>query len=296
MMGFATSWRAASLAASLVGAFSLASNQAEAIDFEDFCAESIQGSVHVFLVDQTELFDRVDRRRFEEGINRIFQGLRPGQRLDIYPMRDQPGALTPLVQMCVPGCPEELEDDESNWEQVCDRIGIQRAKRAFRSRFLQAAILLSNNNLPADGTELIRTIQQLGYEYRRGVVSRLTVFSDMLEYSDLNRRINSFDDSDAERLLRRARDMIDAESGLGGATVMAFGFGKRLGQQELLDQKREEFLAAGQSERSADALAEAQTVLPNTPRNAVRSFWERFFKELMEAPEARLAQNYQGDD
>lgn len=264
---------------------------ASAVEYQSFCAEG-DVPVHVFMVDQTEAFDTVDRRRLETGINALFDTLQPGERLDIYPLTDRPGSLNPLVQLCVPGCPEEMEEADNNWAFVCDRITVQRAKRSFRNRFLEAMVLLAGNRSGADGTEIVRSLQQLAYEYREGEVARLTIFSDMLEFSSLNRRINAFEDDDGARLLNRSKAMFEDARGLAGADVVAFGFGKRLGQQALIDEKMAEFQLEGRSEAAARQLAEAATVLPNRPRNAIREFWNRFFEEAVAAASLRLAQNY----
>jgi hypothetical protein len=284
-------WRTLATAAVTACVWSLPIAPASAVEYQDFCADG-SVPVHVFMVDQTEVFDSVDRRRLENGINALFDTLEPGERLDIYPLTDRPGSLNPLVQMCVPGCPEEMDDEATNWSFVCDRISVQRAKRSFRNRFLEAVVLLAGNRSGADGTEIVRSLQQLAYEYDEGEVARLSIFSDMLEFSDLNRRINGFGEEESRRLLARSIELFENARGLAGADVVAFGFGKRLGQQALIDEKTLEYQQEGRSESDARQLAEAATVLPNAPRNAIREFWRRFFEEAVGAESQRLTQNY----
>ena len=227
------------------------------------------------LIDQTENFDTIDMTRFAEGFNRIFQELIPGNQLDIYLIAGQPGALTRAFSSCIPGCPDEIESGNSNWQHICSNVLIQRDKRLFVAAFTKFMNDLNAASAVSDATHLINTLENLAYQYSDSSISDFYIFSDMLEYSPLNYKINAFDFTARQALERKARGVIPENHFLANATVTAFGFGKRLGQQSLIEEK-----------------GYAAALLPSGTATQFRAFWTDFFKTTMPTKAFRLSLEY----
>lgn len=282
----AASWMAAALAAAAPAALAQSSGGAETPlradslipipnPFERYCERGGEGAL-IFLVDQTEVYDRVDRNRLAEGAIKMLNSLRYGQRLVIYRIDDTPGDLTPSLDLCVPGCPEEFEPDggETIWEHACDRITIQREKQQFLQIFRSRAGALLDTSADTGGTELLRTLSTLSYEYQGKSPERLVIFSDMIEYSDLSRKVNAFDEETAEQLLRKATSRAPLAGAFEGRPVQVFGFGKRLGQLRLIEERGE------------------YAELPFDATQAFRGFWDAYFSTQMKADPIEIFLNY----
>lgn len=248
---------------------------AQAQAFPTYCGPANPPTHTLMLIDRTETFDTIDMTRFAEGFNRIFQDLIPGNQLDVYLIAGQPGALTRAFSSCIPGCPGEIESGNSNWQHICSNVLIQRDKRLFVAAFTK--FMNDLNAVPAvsDTTHLINTLENLTYQYADSSISNFYIFSDMLEYSPLNKKINGFDLRARQALERKAREAIPENQFLANATVTAFGFGKRLGQQSLIEEKG--YTAA---------------LLPPGPATEFRAFWTDFFKTTMPAKAFRLSLEY----
>ena len=127
----------------------------------------------------------------------------------------------------------------------------------------------------SDATHLINTLENLAYQYSDSSISDFYIFSDMLEYSPLNYKINAFDFTARQALERKARGVIPENHFLANATVTAFGFGKRLGQQSLIEEK-----------------GYAAALLPSGTATQFRAFWTDFFKTTMPTKAFRLSLEY----
>ncbi|MAO89916.1 MAG: hypothetical protein CMM81_00110 [Rhodospirillales bacterium] len=248
---------------------------AQAQAFSTYCGPASPPSHTLMLIDQTENFDTIDMTRFAEGFNRIFQELIPGNQLDIYLIAGQPGALTRAFSSCIPGCPDEIESGNSNWQHICSNVLIQRDKRLFVSAFTKFMNDLNAASAVSDATHLINTLENLAYQYSDSSISDFYIFSDMLEYSPLNYKINAFDFTARQALERKARGVIPENHFLANATVTAFGFGKRLGQQSLIEEK-----------------GYAAALLPSGTATQFRAFWTDFFKTTMPTKAFRLSLEY----
>ena len=241
---------------------------AQAQAYSNYCGPTSPPPHTLMLIDRTENFDTIDMTRFAEGFNRIFQELIPGNQLDVYLIAGQPGALTRAFSSCIPGCPDEIESGNSNWQHICSNVLIQRDKRLFVAAFTKFM-----NDL--NTTHLVNTLENLTYQYADSSISKFYIFSDMLEYSPLNKKINGFDLKARQELERKARGVIPENHFLANATVSAFGFGKRLGQQSLIEEK-----------------GYAAALLPPGPATQFRAFWTDFFKTTMPAKAFRLSLEY----
>lgn len=247
----------------VLSAFALAATPAKAqVQHGKYCLEG-NAPVSLLLIDVSEAYDRVDQRRFASGMNTYFQNLRPGWQVDVMPINNRPGEVTALYRACVPGCPDELEQGESNWSNKCDRIVIERDKQRFQTDFVRVMRAIVNAGVSAGGTQIVRGLEAVGYQYPTGRVGEMTIFSDMLEYSDLNWRINSFDDKDAQALIAKGTKILSSVQSFKGTDVIAFGFGKRLGQQTLIDEK-----------------GEAAALLKPSQAQRFRTVWQSLFSTL----------------
>ena len=263
-------------AAGVAGTTSPASAQ-RGLPFSNYCGVGSDRTV-LFAVDQTEKLDQEDRRRLANGAIELMNRLNYGERVDIHTVRNEPGARGAVFSMCVPGCPENYDPDEGSiWEQRCDRITIDRDKRIFQTRYVEAVRALTFSGEEAPGTELLRTLSNLSYQYQNRDVARLYIFSDMLECRPYDGwcRINSFDADDAETLMDFARETAPTSGAFAGADIIAFGFGRRLGQGTLKEGE------AGE-----------KAVLPNDAQLELRKFWNRYFDDVIEAGSFSLFLEY----
>ena len=273
-MNAITSWpRLAVLGGAMAAALTvfaptMAQAQTVTDPFAGYCPAN--APITLFLIDQTEAYDDIDRRRLAEGAISVMNQLRAGERLEIYTLTNQPGALTPAASLCIPGCPDEYNTRSPIWEQRCARVVIERDKRGFQSFYgnLIRGYLFSAQ--AADGTELLRTLSRLSVEFEGRPVRKVVLFSDMIEFSDLSRRVNMFSAEDARTLLGRVETRAPLRGTFQGVEIEAFGFGKRLGQ-----------LDKGEAaELSFDAA------------EAIRGFWERYFTKVMGAGAVRITLNH----
>ncbi len=239
--------------------------------FGKYCSEGII-PVTVFMIDLTEVYDGVDRRRLADGANEYFQALRPGWRMDILPINDRPGEFTPITSICIPGCPEELDVGESNWTTQCDRIGIERDKRRFQAVYVDVLKQVLRAGAEAPGTEIVAGLEQAGYQYDPGEIRDLTIFSDMLENSTLNRKISSFDQESGKIFVKKAARVLESVRAFEGARVKAFGFGKRLGQNNT-DKKK-------------------LPPLTNATLRDIRNAWNQIFGDVLKSGSFKLRLNY----
>lgn len=257
--------------AGIVGALALgtdATAQTASDPFANYCRAD--APVTLFLIDQTEAYDEVDRTRLAEGAIAVMNGLWAGERFEIYTVDNKPGNMTPRVSLCIPGCPEEYDRATPIWQQRCNRVVIERDKRGFQVLFAQTLRDYLNAGRATPGTELLRTFSQLSGEFRGRSLRKLVIFSDMIEYSSLSQRVSSFEEKDIEPLLKRTLREAPIGETFAGVPVEAFGFGKWLGQQDKPDRPD----------------------LPFSAAQAIRSFWERYFNEQAKASNTRVTLNY----
>lgn len=235
--------------------------------------ETTRPTVDILLVDHTGIYDSIDQQRFAGGMNRVFAELRPGRRFEVYLIKENANALAPVFSACVPGCAEEIEDGESNWSSVCSSLRTQQDKRSFQGAFVQIMRELVGSSVAEEGTAILETLGQLGVQYRdtRESIQRITIFSDMLEFSGQNKAINGFDVENAAALFKRSQKVVAEKSPFKATAIVVFGIGKRLGQENLVKEK-----------------SKAEAELPLAAANAFRDFWRRSFTEVLEIPENRV--------
>ncbi len=227
----------------------------------------------ILLIDHSEAYDEVDKKRFASGMNRVFTELRPGHKLEIYLIKENANNLAAVFSACVPGCESEIEPNTNNWSTVCSSLRTQQDKRQFQIAFVSIMRRLVNSSKSTEGTAILETLGQLGVQYRDipDRITRITIFSDMLEFSDQNRAINGFDRKDSAKLLSRARNVVQETAPFKDTSVVIFGIGKRLGQERLIKEK---------------SLEEA--MLPREAAKAIRDFWQDFFTDVLKTPPENL--------
>lgn len=227
----------------------------------------------ILLIDHSEEYDDTDKRRFAAGMNRVFGELRPGRKLEVYLIKENANNFAAVFAACVPGCEDEIDPSESNWATVCSSLRTQQDKKSFQIAFVQVMRQLVTTSQNTGGSAILDTLAQLGVQYRdnQHTIERITIFSDMLEYSTHNKSINFFDADRAKSLLARSRRVIDEKAPFGTASVVIFGIGKRLGQERLVKEK---------TKREAE--------LPRKAANASRGFWRVFFAEVLKIPRDKI--------
>jgi len=240
------------------------STSAAALDFDKYCNASAAPTV-IFLVDRTEIYDDVDKRRFSTGVVKLLSELKPGERFLVFPITNAPGRLTPDWDSCVPGCSESAVSTGTD-SAYCGSLLAVRDKRRFQQNFVGLMRQYATQSVTAAGTQLIRTLHALSREVVDVTVRRLVIFSDMLEFSHLSRgKISQADLAWAKTLIRRTRRDYQPTKAFANTDVVAFGFGKRLGKD---------------------------LVLPQQAANTFRAFWQHYFTGLAKAGSVRIRSNY----
>jgi hypothetical protein len=251
--------------------------------------------VHLLLVDQTEAYDETDKTRLADGISKMLAELPGRGRLDIYTVADRPGALTPEIQICVPGC--GVGDGPA-----CDDPLYRRHRQAFNGE-IQRVMTRHVENAQARGkSELLRSLYFLSLEYEGRNVAGLTLFSDMIEYSDLNSTVSNFTPVTADQLIRKVKAKVAPGRAFGQAGVRVFGFGKRLGSIAREEAIRQAQAEAEQTSREYSRTLKGKTVAgPAQSRDtemstdslkALSEFWYRYFNEPAKVQKTEIRLNY----
>lgn len=248
---------------------------AQAQSFPQYCQPMDDPEISLILIDNTEIYDRTDAERFAAGFNRIFHELTPGALLEVYLVGGDPGTMTRAFSACIPGCTGELARGESNWEHICGDILVQRDKRDFVRGMSNFMTTILNSAHPSEATFLIDTFDQLAHQYEAKRVRQIRIFSDMLEFSPLNWKINGFDEEARLSLQKKSKIAPKIRNVFREADIHAFGFGKRLGQEQLIEEK-----------------GTTAARLPAEPSAQFRTFWEWFFSTALPARSFQLTLDY----
>ncbi|MBF0332476.1 MAG: hypothetical protein HQL40_02370 [Alphaproteobacteria bacterium] len=243
---------------------------AQALDFPEYC-DAARGKTRVLVVDVTDRYDEADQKRFATGAVAFANKLNAGDRLEIYRLDNRPGSLRPFWESCVPGCRDDQEPGKSMWDTSCPRVTVDRDKNEFRDAFtVRLRSVLKHDEIM--GTEIIRTMSQLAREFQNRRLDQLVIFSDLIEYSSYSQAITAFDAKHVAELQRTLRKKLADVPKLSQTEVIAFGHGKRLGQDSPDDNLRAKlkFDVGGQ----------------------IRRFWEWFFKEILGVKSVVVVSNY----
>ena len=187
----------------------------------DYCQEGAERMA--VLIDQTTIYDAADREVIIGGMERIIQKLPAGTLLTVHTISDAAANSRTIFTGCRPGCRER---GWTGWfVSACSPI---RAKKEDQVFFTELAgklgpVLGTNTSFPK--SDIVRTIRAASHKVSGRGVSKMIVYSDLLENSDLipYRKKNYFGDTIAAK---RKIESLGMLSNLSNSTVIVFGFGR----------------------------------------------------------------------
>ena len=146
-----------------------------------YCADSTRSVL--FLIDRTTAYDERDQDVLVDGLDRFFKELEAGDRLLLYTIGGSAADSRRLFDDCVPGCPETGLFD--GLFSSCKPIVARADRQDFTRKLLAILLDLLKNNVHYDASAILETIRNTLKTNKEANVSRLVVFSDMLENSDV---------------------------------------------------------------------------------------------------------------
>jgi hypothetical protein len=253
------------LALLVAGLLLLWPDGAAARDFPSHC--SSDSPRWLFLIDRTDNYDEIDKSRLAHGAAQLFEVLTrraeaspKGVMFEVFGISDKPGNLQAEWRSCVPGC--RLSDGTRD----CGDVLMLRDRKQFHGAFIKILAPYIRETNATGASEILRSLYTLSNEYEGRKVERLIIFSDMIEYSDINEKVSRFSQSEARAAFNQIRNKgLAPLPTFKGTEVQVFGPGKRLGQ----DLKEQQY---GKS-----------MILDTSADKAFQSFWKEYFTRLAQA-------------
>lgn len=136
----------------------------------------------ILYLDVTTPYDDIDKRALADGIGRIFEGLKGGERLSIRTIEDSFPNSVRLVESCIPYCPSDGFFGDLFSE--CTEGAAINDNKALRRRIIEALAGRLNRTTELPFSEIVRTLAlSAPEEYRKDRRNTVFVFSDMIENS-----------------------------------------------------------------------------------------------------------------
>jgi hypothetical protein len=195
-----------------------------------FCAPD--GETVVVFVDVTTPFDDRSKTLFEDGILEILSSLSGGQHFDIFTIEDAFSTSQTLFRGCVPYCASKGWGD---WLTSDCTSGLIRLKTNEQKRLIGSALrsrLSRSEELPT--SEIVRTLTfDLNSVLKRGIRSRVYIFSDMIENSEFMPGKLFHSSKISDLIAKTVDNQLIPE--LNGSQVNVFGVGRggNLGRKPL---------------------------------------------------------------
>jgi len=190
----------------------------------DYC-KMLNAKVVLFLVDRTDPYDDIDREIISSAADKILRQIEPGDRLVIHTITDDFATSQKLFDECDPGCPEAGFLDELMG--TCKEAIVRRDAVSFREEYARAFLPIVRDPEDHKGSAIIATLSTLSRQYSDVGISRVIVFSDLVENSNLG---NFLKMSKAQfEQLRATIKKLGMIARLDGAAVKVFGFGRTQG-------------------------------------------------------------------
>ncbi|MGB0681524.1 MAG: hypothetical protein ACPGOV_02400 [Magnetovibrionaceae bacterium] len=273
--------RTATFAATLAGGISVFAGLGSA-QAQEAC--TLQSPTTILLVDLTEQYDEVDRRRLSAVLNSMVQNFKPSHRLEIFPLYDRPEDMVPLFSTCYPGCEDTGNAFIEFLTQECTGILVREGQRKFVGDFANLMARLVQASGEADATRILQTFSTLAPAVRERNVTNLVIFSDMIEYSpETTVKIRGFDEREAGKLQAIAEERMNPGNAYAGIEVDVFGFGRRLGSRKL----ENAWLDATNEEKRTQKVINPQ--IPIESQNARKTFWENYFRNFLKVGSLRIS-------
>lgn len=210
---------------SALAAAMLFPGRVQAAERYDYC-HLPDASVILFAIDRTDPWDDIDKDVMSSAAARILTGLKPGDRLIIRTITDDPSSSKQLFDECQPACPPQ-----GLWDEImgtCREAIVRKDAVSFRNGYAKALLPLLQTTEEHDGSAIIETISALTRQYADTGVDRLIVFSDLVQNSKLGNFLK-MSKKDLNRTQEKVRQL-GLTSLLTAAAVVDFGFGRTQGE------------------------------------------------------------------
>lgn len=207
---------------------------AAAAQSDNYCAPTADNVV--VYVDKTTPYDDTDKHALVDGIGRLFESLKGGERFTIRTIAESFSSSTALVDACVPFCPDggflgDLFGSCTEGVMINDR-------KHLRDEVVRQLQILLANFVELPNSEIVRTIGLTApQELRSGQANRFYLFTDLIENSVYLPGKQFFSDKNDVLLKRVAADKLIPV--MAGTNVAVFGVGRggNPGDRHPLDQK-----------------------------------------------------------
>ena len=147
----------------------------------DYC-QSNERSV-LFLIDRTTDYDQHDEATLVAGLDRFVKELQTGDRLLIYTIGGNPTDSSRLFDACVPGCLDE--GLLGGLLSECMPVVARADRQQFTRKLLTSLIGLLKEHGDYKSSAIVATLESVTRANHDEQLSRVIIFSDMLENSDL---------------------------------------------------------------------------------------------------------------
>lgn len=176
----------------------------------------------MLLIDQTTHYDKTDTSVLTEGLEFLYKELEPGERLTVHTITASPASSERIFRACYPACPEPANWLEWLWSE-CNRSSASKALAAFNKQLRAALTPVLEDRAEYPYSAIAGTLAALSRLYDRTELSRVLIFSDMIENSKAIpwRALLAGAPEDLYGKL-----LLDEQKPLMGAPVYVFGFGR----------------------------------------------------------------------
>ncbi len=189
----------------------------------------------VVYVDRTTPYDDIDKNDLIDGVSRLFETLKGGERFTMRTIADSFAASATLLDECVPVC--AAGGIFGDLFSGCTEGVMINDKKHLRDRIVRQLETLLANFVELPNSEIVRTIGlSAAGELRPGQPSRFYLFTDLIENSQYLPGKEFFTQKNDALLKRVAADGLVPN--LQGAPVRIFGVGRggNPGDRHPLDQ------------------------------------------------------------
>lgn len=147
----------------------------------DYCKFSENKAL--LLVDRTSTYDGVDQEILIEGLEAMYNGLKPGDRLIVHTITDSRANSEKIFDRCYPGCPKVGLVD---WFVSSCRAGLARSEMVvFRADLASKLHLILSENQEYSYSAIVETIATTTSRYDSIGLTAVLMYSDLLENSQL---------------------------------------------------------------------------------------------------------------
>ena len=177
----------------------------------------------VVYVDRTTPYDAIDKKDLVDGVSRLFETLKGGERFSMRTIADNFAASTNLLDECLPIC--HADGLFGDLFSGCTEGVVINDKKHLKQAVVQQLNDLLTNFVELPNSEIVRTLGLTApSELRPGRTNRFYIFTDLIENSQYLPGKEFFTTKNDVLLRHVAKDGLVPD--LQGATVQIFGVGR----------------------------------------------------------------------